>query len=77
MSAMLRIQGILTRLVIGYAGDVYHAWISVYVEDKGWVDGIIRFDGESWTLMDPTTAASSGLTDEITDDSLYNALYYY
>ena len=76
MSAMLRIQGIPTRLVIGYAGDVYHAWISVYVEDKGWVDGIIRFDGESWTLMDPTTAASSGLTDEITDDSLYNALYY-
>lgn len=47
------------------------------MEDKGWVDGIIRFDGESWTLMDPTTAASSGLTDEITDDSLYNALYYY
>ena len=77
MSAMLRIQGIPTRLVIGYAGDVYHAWIRVYVEDKGWVDGIIRFDGESWTLMDPTTAASSGLTDEITDDSLYNALYYY
>ncbi len=77
MSAMLRIQGIPTRLVIGYAGDVYHAWISVYVEDKGWVDGIIRFDGESWTLMDPTTAASSGLTEEITDDSLYNALYYY
>ena len=77
MSALLRIQGIPTRLVIGYAGDVYHAWISVYVEDKGWVDGIIRFDGESWTLMDPTTAASSGLTDEITDDSLYNALYYY
>ena len=77
MSAMLRIQGIPTRLVIGYAGDVYHAWISVYVDDKGWVDGIIRFDGESWTLMDPTTAASSGLTDEITDDSLYNALYYY
>lgn len=77
MSAMLRIQGIPTRLVIGYAGDVYHAWISVYVEDKGWVDGIIHFDGESWTLMDPTTAASSGLTDEITDDSLYNALYYY
>lgn len=77
MSAMLRIQGMPTRLVIGYAGDVYHAWISVYVEDKGWVDGIIRFDGESWTLMDPTTVASSGLTDEITDDSLYNALYYY
>ena len=33
MSAMLRIQGIPTKLVIGYAGDVYHAWISVYTED--------------------------------------------
>ena len=77
MSAMLRIQGIPTKLAVGYAGDVYHAWISVYVADKGWVDGVIRFDGESWTMMDPTTAASNGLADSITDDSLYNALYYY
>lgn len=77
MSSMLRIQGIPTKLVVGYAGDVYHAWISVYVENKGWVDGVIRFDGKNWTMMDPTTAASSGLAEDITDNSLYNALYFY
>lgn len=77
MSSMLRIQGIPTKLVVGYAGDVYHAWISVYIENKGWVDGVIRFDGENWTMMDPTTAASSGLAEDITDNSLYNALYFY
>lgn len=77
MSAMLRIQGIPTKLVIGYAGDVYHAWISVYTEDEGWVDGVIQFDGKDWTMMDPTTAAASGEMDDITNDSRYNALYFY
>ncbi|MCQ4637507.1 transglutaminase-like domain-containing protein [Anaerovorax odorimutans] len=77
MSSMLRIQSIPTKLVIGYAGDVYHAWISVYTEDEGWVDNIIQFDGKNWTMMDPTTAASSGEMDDITNDSRYNALYFY
>lgn len=77
MSAMLRIQGIPTKLVVGYAGDVYHAWISVYTQSEGWVDGIIQFDGKNWTMMDPTTVASSGELDDITNDSRYNALYFY
>lgn len=77
MSAMLRIQGIPAKLVVGYAGDIYHAWISVYTEDEGWVDGLIQFDGKDWTMMDPTTAASSGDLDDITNDSRYNALYFY
>ena len=76
MSAMLRIQNIPTKLVAGYAGNVYHAWISVYIKDKGWVDGIIKFDGKDWTMMDPT-AASSGEMEDITKDSRYNALFYY
>lgn len=57
MGAMLRSQGIPTRLDIGYAGEEYHAWISVYVDDLGWVDDIISFDGKNWTLMDPTLAS--------------------
>ena len=32
MASMLRSQNIPTRLEIGYAGDAYHAWISVYVK---------------------------------------------
>ena len=42
-----------------YMGDVYHAWISTYIKDKGWVNGIIEFDGNDWKLMDPTFASTS------------------
>ena len=58
MAAMLRSQGIPTRLEIGYAGDAYHAWISTYIKDVGWVNGMIKFDGINWELMDPTFAAN-------------------
>lgn len=54
MTAMLRSQGIPTKLVVGYTGDVYHAWINTYIPEKGWVEGIIFFDGTTWKLMDPT-----------------------
>ena len=54
MSAMLRSQNIPCKLVIGYAGKVYHAWINVYIAGTGWVDQLIYFDGEKWSLMDPT-----------------------
>ena len=42
MAAMLRSQGIPTRLEIGYSKDAYHAWVSVYIEDIGWIDSIIE-----------------------------------
>ncbi len=59
MASMLRSQRIPTRLEVGYAGSTYHAWISTYVEDQGWVNGIIQFDGQNWSLMDPTFAANT------------------
>ena len=59
MACMLRSQGIPTRLEIGYAGDVYHAWISTYISEVGWVNGIIEFDGHNWELMDPTFATTT------------------
>jgi len=58
MAAMLRSQSIPTKLVIGYTGDVYHAWISVYCPEEGWLDDVIFFDGTTWELVDPTFAAS-------------------
>lgn len=58
MAAMLRSQNIPTRLEIGYAGDAYHAWISTYVKDIGWINGIIEFNGKDWEIMDPTFAAN-------------------
>ncbi len=80
MASMLRSQRIPTRLEIGYAGDAYHAWISTYLDEKGWVNGIIEFDGQSWKLMDPTFAASSSeeqLKDFIGDGTNYVTKYIY
>lgn len=80
MTAMLRSQQIPTRLEVGYAGEVYHAWISCYVDEIGWVDNIIEFNGESWSLMDPTLAAnnsSSAVEQYIGDGSKYIVKYTY
>ena len=80
MSAMLRSQQIPTRLEVGYAGDVYHAWISCYVDEIGWVDNIISFDGKHWSLLDPTLAAnnsSSNVQEFIGDGSNYLIKYTY
>lgn len=61
MTAMLRSQGIPSKLNIGYlTGDIYHAWISVYLDETGWIDRVIEFNGTDWQMMDPTVAASSG-----------------
>lgn len=78
MTAMLRSQGIPTKLEIGYSGDIYHAWISTYINETGWIDNIIQFDGKSWSLMDPTLGASndaSDLRDYIGDGTNYTVKY--
>lgn len=81
MAAMLRTQDIPAKLVIGYTGSLYHAWINVYIEDVGWVDGLIYFDGHNWSLMDPTFAASGGNNQEVRqyigNGANYQAKYTY
>lgn len=66
MAAMLRSQQIPTRLEVGYVSNgAYHAWVSVYIKDVGWVNGVIQFDGKNWKLMDPTFASSGGGSSDI------------
>lgn len=78
MAAMLRTQRIPTRLEVGYVDDVYHAWISTYVEGQGWINGIIEFDGDKWNLMDPTFAsASTSPKDFLTTKADYYTKYIY
>ena len=80
MTSMLRSQNIPTRLEVGYSGDAYHAWISTYIDDKGWVDDIIEFDGDTWQIMDPTLAAtndSSAVKKYVGDGSHYVVKYTY
>lgn len=67
MTAMLRSQNVPCKLIFGYVGKAYHAWISVWVDEEGWVNAIY-FDGVSWQRMDPTFASSGG------DDETIKAL---
>ena len=60
MAAMLRTQGIPCKVVVGYADDAYHAWISVWSPEKGWVVDAIYFNGKDWKLMDPTYTSTTG-----------------
>lgn len=80
MASILRSQRIPTRLEVGYAGDAYHAWITTYIQDIGWINGVIQFDGSDWTLMDPTFAAnadSATLEEFLGDGNNYTTKYIY
>ena len=81
MAAMLRSQNIPTKLVVGYTGDVYHAWLSVHSNEDGWVNSVIQFDGKSWKLMDPTFAStgnqSADVMKHIGDGKNYTAKFLY
>ena len=81
MASMLRSQNIPCKLVVGYTGDVYHAWINVYTVDTGWIDGVIFFDGNDWRMMDPTFAStgnkSTDIQKYISNPANYKAKYVY
>lgn len=81
MTGMLRSQGVPCKLVVGYAGTAYHAWLNVWTEESGWVDGVIYFDGQAWQRMDPTFASSgkqsASIMAYIGDGSHYTVKYLY
>ncbi len=81
MVGMLRSQNVPCKLVVGYAGTQYHAWVSVWTAEDGWIDGVIYFDGTTWQRMDPTFASGSNSSQAILqyigDGSNYTAKYFY
>ncbi|MDR2358095.1 MAG: transglutaminase-like domain-containing protein [Oscillospiraceae bacterium] len=81
MTVMLRSQKIPCRLVVGYAGETYHAWIDVYTKETGWIMGYIQFDGKTWKLMDPTFDSTGGGSESVRkfigDGKNYSVKYYY
>ncbi len=81
MTGMLRSQGVPCKLVIGYAGTAYHAWINVWSEEEGWINNAIYFDGTAWQRMDPTFASSGkqskSIMKYIGDGENYSAKYFY
>ena len=68
-ATMLRSQGIPTKMVHGYAArepqPEYHAWLSVYTDKTGWVDGAFQFDGKNWKLMDPTFDSTGKMGEKV------------
>jgi hypothetical protein len=72
---MLRSQNIPCKLVVGYAGSAYHAWISVWSPDSGWISGAIFFNGIEWQLMDPTFVSTGG--PDATTGVTYTSKYIY
>ena len=81
MTGMLRSQGVPCKLVVGYAGTAYHAWISVWSEETGWVEGVVYFNGTTWQRMDPTFAStgkqSKAIMQYIGDGKNYTVKYLY
>ena len=80
MTALLRSQGIPAKLVVGWSGTQYHAWISVYLKETGWIDGAFFFDGINWSRLDPTIAAGNrGTTvkDYVNNSSNYVERFFY
>ena len=80
MTALLRSQGIPAKLVVGWSGTQYHAWISVYLKETGWVDGAIFFDGTNWSRLDPTLAAGNrgtSVKDYVNNNANYKERFFY
>ena len=81
MTAMLRSQGIPTKMVVGQRGDEPHAWVSVYTEESGMVNDLFFFEGGIWVNIDPTAAASGNERPEVNefigDWADYHAHFFY
>ncbi len=82
MAAMLRSQGIPTRLVIGYAEpDIYHAWNEIYTKETGWITPELFLKNKGYNIADATFYAGNPdkekIADYIENDSNYSAMYRY
>ena len=78
--SMLRAQRIPAKLVVGYAGTAYHAWIEVYSTETGKIH-IYTFNGNAWVReVDPTFDAAGGRNDLasiIGGGTNYQPMFYY
>ena len=82
MGAMLRSQGIPTRLVIGWAEpEIYHAWNEIYTDETGWITPELFLKKKGFNIADATFYAGNSdkekIADYIEDESNYSAVYRY
>lgn len=78
-AAMLRSQGIPTRVVFGYVSpnDLYHAWNMFYTEETGWVTVDYQVTGGKWSRIDLTFSANGTDGEFIGDGGNYADVYEY
>ncbi|MEG2930448.1 MAG: transglutaminase-like domain-containing protein [Ruthenibacterium sp.] len=78
-AAMLRSQGIPTKVIMGYVkdGTVYHAWNMIYLRDTGWVTVKINVPSRKWQPIDLTFASTGtdGALKGDADDYVQRYLY--
>ncbi len=76
-AAMLRSQGIPTRIVTGYVSpeNIYHAWIEIYI-DGSWSSVAFDVQARTWSRLDLTFAAAGGTKSEDADRD-YATRYVY
>ncbi len=78
-AAMLRSQGIPTKIVFGYVApdDLYHAWNMFYTEETGWVTVSFEVSGKGWNRIDLTFSAGGADDEFIGDGSHYADVYFF
>ena len=76
-AAMLRSQGIPTKIVTGYVSpsNIYHAWIMVYI-DGTWTSAQFSVSRNTWSRVD-LTFASSGENANVGDGKSYTDRFVY
>ncbi len=76
--AMLRSQGIPTKLVVGYVApnDIYHAWNMFYTEETGWVTASFQAH-KDWNRIDITFSAGGAPPEFVGSGDNYADVYYY
>lgn len=79
-AAMLRSQGIPTKIIYGYVGegeDLYHAWNMYYTKESGWVAVEFEVHENEWNRLDLTFSANGSDSQYIGDGSNYLDVYQY
>lgn len=76
VAAMLRSQGIPTKLITGYVSpdNIYHAWNEVWLENSGWITVKIEAPAKNWQQVDLTFAAGGAKT---FDEFVYTNRFIY
>ena len=72
LAALCRIQGIPAKVIVGWTDIEYHAWVEIYLKDKGWINPKIYFKKEKWNLVDPTFSDSKNSDYEGKYDEVYH-----